>query len=133
MNNNSLNPTAFTSPRFRGEVLQKIYRVWLFRKLLPVVGVEIVAFAAALYLLAKISFVERIIQNGTRVLFENPPAFLGFLISGFLNASIAKEALVVLLAVIVAFGIRHITQGILRFILVRQNYFSRVTGAQDKR
>ena len=132
MDNSTPSPALSPSPRFRGEVLQKIYRVWLFRKLLPVVAVEIAAFSVAAYLLAQISFIERIIQNGTRVLFENPPAFLGFLVSGFLNASLAKEALVLALAIIVALAIRHITQGVLRFILVRQNYFSRVSAVPDK-
>ena len=47
--------------KFRGEVLNKIYRVWLFRKLLPVLAAEILVLSAALYFLCRSIFIPPLI------------------------------------------------------------------------
>lgn len=114
------------TPRFRGQVLQKIYRVWLFRTLLPVLLVEVIAFSVILYAVGQLIFVERIIENGTRVLFSDPMQIFKFIGAAFLHATLLEEALVLALAVALAFLLHHLTQGFLRFILVRQNYFGTI-------
>ena len=116
-----LNP----SPRFRGELLNRIYRVWLFRKWLPIFGVEVVALAALLYWLGKVVFLQRVIENALNVIFTNPPAALSFFVAAFANASVVTKVLTAIAAVATALLVRHFTQGVLRLILVRQNYFGR--------
>ncbi len=124
------SPTTTTipnaTPRFRGQLLQKIYRVWLFRTLLPVLLVEVVALSVLLYAVGQLIFVERIVENATRVLFSDPVQIFKFIGAAFLHATLLEEVLVLALAVALAFLVHHLTQGFLRFILVRQNYFSKV-------
>ena len=124
MMNNSIPQNA--SPRFKGQILNKVYRVWLMRKLLPVLIFEIVLLSAVLYLLGKTVFIQRVFENALNVLFINPSQIIGFVIDAFARAPILTQILSIGLAVILAFLVRHLTQGLLRFILVKENYFSRV-------
>ncbi len=116
-----LSPT----PRFKGEVLNRIYRVWLFRKLLPVLCLEIVIFSVILYVLGRAVFIQRVIENALNVFFLSPPAILSFLADAFGHASTGTRILTLLGAILLALVIRHLTQGVLRLILIRQNFFGK--------
>lgn len=119
-------PKVETVPQFRGQVLNKIYRVWLFRKLLPVLTAEIVTFSLVLYLLGRTVFVEKILENALDVLFVNPQQAFSFLIAMFANATPLARILGFVVLILFVLVIRHFTQGVLRLVLVRQNYFSRI-------
>lgn len=118
--------TANISQKVRGHVLQKVYRVWLFRKLLPVLLLEVAVLAAVLYGLGRVVFIQRVLENGLNVLFLNPSAIFSFLADMFLKAPLLAKTLGVGVLVLVALVIRHITQGMLRLILVRENFFGKV-------
>lgn len=115
---------AITS-RFHGQILRQVYRVWLFRKLAPALIAETVILSAVLYWVGRIVFVQQIIVNALNVLFRNPPQIFSFFISAFAHAYGLTRFLAILIIVLAALLIRHSTQGVLRFILVRQNYFAR--------
>ena len=117
---------AITS-RFHGQILRQVYRVWLFRKLAPTLVAEIIILSALLYGVGRMVFVERIIVNALNVFFLNPSQIFSFFVSAFAHAYGLTRFLAILVLVLVALLIRHITQGILRFILVKQNYFSSVS------
>ena len=114
------------TPRFKGEVLNQVYRVWLFRKLLPVLIIEIAVFSFVLYELAHAVFIQRVIENAMNVFFVRPAEIFTFFVTAFIQTSLLIKLLITAVVVSAAFFIRHITQGILRLILVRQNYFSRL-------
>lgn len=114
------------SSQIRGQVLRQVYRVWLFRKLAPVLFIEILILAAVLYGLGQVIFIQRIIENGLNVIFQNPPAIISFLVSGFLKAPLLAKILGFGVLIFLSLVVRHLTQGILRLILVRENYFSKV-------
>lgn len=130
MNLNNTPIPSGSAPKFRGEILTKIYRVWLIRKLLPVLLLEVVVLSLLLYYLGRSVFVERVIANGLNVLFAHPTKILPFLAAAFSNAGITIKILSVGIAVVLALFLRHITQGALRLILVKTNYFSRFTTEQ---
>lgn len=119
-------PPAFPSPRFRGEVLKQIYRVWLFRKLAPVLILEVLIFSFILYNLGQAVFIQRVIENAINVFFVAPSSILPFFISAFVNTTFLTKVLLVGVVSSIALILRHATQGLLRLILVRQNFFSRV-------
>ena len=123
---NDLALQKINQPRFRGAILKQVYRVWLVRRFLPVLIAEVVVISFILYALARFVFVERVLDNGFTVLFAHPEGIFSFLIAGFLHASLASQVLTLGVVLLAALLIRHITQGILRFILVRQNYFGKI-------
>ena len=124
---NDLALEKINQPRpFRGIVLRQVYRVWLVRRFLPVLIAEVAILSFILYALARFVFVERVLDNGFQVFFARPEGMGAFLVSGFLHASAATEVLTLGAVLLAALLIRHITQGILRFILVRENYFGKV-------
>lgn len=123
--NDSISQTI--KPKFQGEILNKVYRIWLFRKLLPVLIFEVIALTAVLYWLGRAVFFQRIFENALTVLFVNPQQALSFFVAMFTNATPLARILGFIILVLFVFIVRHFTQGVLRLILVRQNYFSRVS------
>lgn len=119
-----MEPYAATT-KFKGELLNQIYRVWLFRKLVPVLVAEIVVLSIVLYYLGRAVFVQRVFENALKVLFANPPQIISFLVATFLNTGTAVRILAGVIIVLLALLVRHLTQGLLRLILVREDYFSR--------
>lgn len=124
MNNPITQQTA--SPRFKGQILKQVYRVWLFRRLLPVLMAELAILVFVLYALAQIVFVQRVLGNGLTVLFARPREIFFFAIQAFLQAPIGTQVLMFGVLLLAALLIRHLTQGFLRFILVKENYFGKV-------
>lgn len=120
------NQTTIVTPRFQGEILNKIYRVWLFRKLLPVLVLEVAVLTAVLYWLGRAVFFQRIFENALKVLFLEPRQIFDFIFVMFSHATpLARILGFAVLVLFVLIG-RHFTQGFLRLILVRQNYFGRI-------
>ena len=111
---------------FRGQVLRQVYRIWLFRKLLPVLAVEIIILSILLFRLGKAVFIQRIIENGLNILFLDPPQIISFIVSMFVKAPLLTKILGFVALLLVASVVRHITQGMLRLFLVKQNYFGKV-------
>ena len=120
------NQTTAVTPRFQGEVLNKIYKVWLFRKLLPVLILEVAVFTVVLYWLGRAVFFQRIFENALKVLFLEPGQIFDFVLVMFTHATPLAKVLGFVILVLFVLIIRHFTQGFLRLILVRKNYFSRV-------
>lgn len=113
-------------PAFRGQVLRQIYRVWLVRKFLPVFIAEILVLSLVLYQAGRIVFVQKILENGFNVLFNNPQGIVNFGVNAFSQASTPAKLFAIAVIVFLALVIRRITQGLLRLILVRENYFAKV-------
>ena len=120
------------SPKFRGEILRQVYRVWLVRRFLPAFVIEIAVLSAILYKFAKLVFIQRVVENATNVAVTNPSGILQFFISAFSNAPAATKLAGLGIIILAALLLRHLTQGILRFILVKQNYFGS-TAAEGSR
>lgn len=126
MDVNTPTQSINATPRFRGEILRQIYRVWLFRTFLPVLIIEVAIFSFIFYGLAKQVFFQRVIENAMNVFFQNPPQVMSFFLSAFIDARLGTKVLVMGGIIALALVIRQLTQGLLRFILVRQNYFAKV-------
>ncbi|MEK7560392.1 MAG: hypothetical protein AAB539_00350 [Patescibacteria group bacterium] len=110
----------------RGRIVQKIYRVWLVRRLLPVLIVEVAALTFLLFQIGRAAFVQRIAENALTVFFARPEGIAAFAVSMFTHASAGEKFLSLAAVVFIAFLLRHLTQGMLRWILVRENYFQSV-------
>lgn len=122
LNANQVNTTS----RFRGEILRQIYRVWLFRKLAPIVFAEIILLTLAISELANAIFVRRVAENALNVFSQNPSGIFLFFAAAFTHTSFLTKILILAFFAVIAFLVRHLTQGILRFILVRENYFRKI-------
>lgn len=121
-----MNDTTHTIPKFRGDILKQIYRVWLFRKLAPVLLFEVILISLFLYQMGEVVFMQRVIENAAGVLFNNPSHIFGFFVSAFTNAPMLTKVMTTSILVLIALIVRHLTQGVLRLILVRENFFSKL-------
>ena len=124
---NNLAVQNIDQPRpLRGTILKQVYRVWLVRRFLPVLIAEVAVLSFVLYAFARLIFAERILDNGLKVFFARPSAMGEFFVRGFLHASLGTQVLTSGIVLLAALLVRHITQGILRFILVKENYFGKM-------
>lgn len=121
-----ITTTVIAQSKFRGEVLNKVYRVWLFRKLLPVLLAEVLALTLVLYFLGRTVFIQRVIENALNVLFLNPPQIVAFGVDAFSGATFLTQIFSIAVIAFLALLVRHLTQGLLRLILVKENYFAKV-------
>lgn len=112
--------------QFKGQVLDRVYRVWLTRRFLPVLLAEIIVLSLVLYGLSKLIFVQRILENTIRVLLNNPGNIFSFLYLTFAQSALMEKILSLGLIVLLALLLRQITQGLLRYILVKENYFGKI-------
>lgn len=112
--------------QLKGQVLRQVYRVWLFRKLLPVLILEVLVLTSILYWLGRAVFFQRILENALKVLFLEPQQIFDFIFVMFAKATSLARILGFLVLVLFVLIVRHFTQGLLRLILVRENYFSRL-------
>lgn len=122
----NIGSPSVSPPHFRGQILNRIYRVWLFRKLAPVLFGEIVVLALLVYGFGRLVFVQRVIENAANVFFRDPSGIFSFTIAAFLHAPAGTKLIVAGAIVLAALVIRLVTQGILRFILVKENYFRQI-------
>lgn len=114
----------YPSPqKFKGEILRQVYRIWLFRRMLPVIIAEVAVLAVILYIISRTVFIQRVFENALGAFFLNPSSIFAFGISAFSAASGTTKILSVVVLALLAFVLRHLTQAMLRLILVKENYF----------
>jgi len=119
------------TPQFKGQVLKQVYRVWLIRRWLPVLILEILLLSALLYWFGRIVFVQRLLENWFKIFFFHPFQTIPFVISSFAKTELVTKIVSIALVVLLALLLRSITQGILRLILVKKNYFGKVENGQN--
>ena len=83
-------------------------------------------FEEAIELRKKAEKIKRVFENAFSVLFNNPGGIINFGVTAFTHASTPAKIFGVAVAVFLALVIRRITQGLLRLILVRENYFGKI-------
>lgn len=111
--------------KFKGEILSKVYRVWFLRKFLPVFFAEIFVLSLVLYQFTRVIFIQKVLENIIKTAFQSPTGAFFFLWSAFGKTHTSTKILSVALIVLLALLLRLITQGILRWILIRKNYFGK--------
>src|SRR3989344_6596496 len=123
----SIEPVPESSAPMRGQVLKKIYRVWFFRRFLPGVVIELAVVISFLYVLSRVVFIQRVVENALRVVFDNPGAIINFVLFAFWHEPLATKALSFTVLIVVSYLVYKIFQGIIRFILVKENYFGKTS------
>ena len=117
--------SASSSPRFRGEVLRRIWRTWFIRRFLPVLVAEVVGLTLFAYWLAHAVFVRRILENALNVFFDNPTKVVEFVIFAFLYASIAVKVLAFTVLILLTLLVWKIGKALGRYAMVKQRYFAK--------
>lgn len=123
--NETIRQSVVPNPRFRGEILRRIWRVWFLRRFLPVLAVEVVGLTLFAYWLSHAVFVRRIIENALNVLFDNPAKVIEFVIFAFLYASIAVKALAFTVLVLLTLLVWKIGKALVRYAMVKEHYFAK--------
>ncbi|HEY4499816.1 MAG TPA: hypothetical protein VJH70_01640 [Candidatus Paceibacterota bacterium] len=71
----------------KNRILWKVYAVWFFAKILPILLFELIVIVGALYIFGKFVFVERVVGNTLLIASEHPLALFNFLVFAFMKTS----------------------------------------------
>lgn len=78
----------------KNRILWQIYIVWFFRRILPLMVVEVAVIALALQLFAHNVFVAQVLENAGLVASANYWNILKYLIKAFLNSKLITQLIV---------------------------------------
>lgn len=105
---NNANKIMNNSSGFKTQILWKVYLVWFFRRILPLVALEVLVLGAAVYFLARFIFVEKVISNTLAAAANNPLVIFTYLFYAFLGTTLINKVLIIALLSIGALLLRDI-------------------------
>lgn len=104
-----------TNDTIKNRIFWKVYFIWFFRKILPIIAIQIAVFALALQLFAKNVFVSRVLQNIAQVAESGYWAVLKYVIASFLNTHFVTQVVILAILAIVALLVRDIGRSLLAY------------------
>lgn len=99
----------------------KIYLVWFFRRILPIILIEIAIIVAALKVLAEFVFVGKVLENAAIAADANIWRFFGYIIDAFFQTSFVIQAAILVGLGIGALVIRDIARAAIAYIRTVKN------------
>src|SRR3990167_2450743 len=85
------------SPIFKTKILWRVYVIWFFRRVLPLVLAQIFVISLALKIFAKKVFLEKVLENAAVAADSNYWEFLEYLAYAFFSAHILIQIIIVLI------------------------------------
>jgi len=105
--------------------MKQVFNLWFLRSMIPLLLIEFLGLAVALFIFARVVFVGAVVNNALTAALGNPLRFIGYLWSAFLGAGILVQVLVLLLMVGLAFVLRDINRSLISYALMRHRDFHR--------
>lgn len=88
-----------TNNIFKNKIIWRVYIAWFFKRILPLLILEVLFLAVAAYFFAQYVFIERVVDNTLIGAARNPFQMFSYLFWAFLQAGLLKQiAAVALLA-----------------------------------
>ena len=81
----------------KSRILWKVYLNWFFKRILPLVVLEVLFLGTAAYLLAKYIFVGQIVNNTLLVIANNPLSAIYFLAWAFIKTHLLNKLIIIFL------------------------------------
>ncbi|OGY64351.1 MAG: hypothetical protein A3I24_01170 [Candidatus Harrisonbacteria bacterium RIFCSPLOWO2_02_FULL_41_13b] len=85
------------SPIFKTKILWRIYVIWFFRRVLPLVSAQILIIAFALKIFAKKVFLGKVLENAAVAADSSYWEFLKYLAYAFFSAHILIQIIIILI------------------------------------
>ena len=85
------------SPIFKTKILWRVYVIWFFRRVLPLVLAQIFVISLALKIFAKKVFLEKVLENAAVAADSNYWEFLKYLAYAFFSAHILIQIIIILI------------------------------------
>ncbi len=96
------------TPVLKKKILWHIYLAWFFKRILPIIILEIGVVVMAVYFLAKFVFIERVVGNSLTWAAHNPISLFAFFISAFVHTTLLKQIIIIIGLALGALLIRDI-------------------------
>lgn len=102
---------------FKARILGKIYLIWFFRRIVPLMLIQIALVVFALKIFAKNVFVSKVLQNIGLVADRNYWEVFNYLLEAFLRTHIAVQVAILVGLGFIALLLRDIFRAIIAYIL----------------
>lgn len=81
----------------KAKILWRVYITWLFKRILPLLVLELAILVVAVYLLARFVFIEKVVSNTFLAASNSPLLIVSFMFSAFLYTTFLNQAIIVVL------------------------------------
>jgi len=98
------------------KILIKVYIVWFFRRILPLMIAQVVVLGLALKLFAQKVFVGKVLENAALASDANYGEFFQYLLSSFLQTNLLVQVAILLILGIGALILRDIGKALFIYI-----------------
>ena len=95
-----------TNNVFKNKIIWRVYIAWFFKRILPLLVLEVLFLGAAAYFFAQYVFIERVVDNTLIGAARNPFQMFSYLFWAFLQASLLKQVVAVALLALGALLLR---------------------------
>ena len=107
------NTTQITlSQLFKNRILWRVYTIWFFRRIVPLILFEIIVLVVALKLLANMVFVGKVIENAALASGSNYWAFFKYLLAAYFQTHPAVQIAIIVGLGLVALLLRDLVRAI---------------------
>jgi hypothetical protein len=86
----------------KNKIAWKVYRVWLFKRIIPLFILELVLLTLALWILGRLVFVQQVFTNAFLASAQNPLILASYMFKAFWATSILKK---IIILIFLSFGI----------------------------
>ena len=109
------NPNVSIKELLKNRILWRVYLVWFFRRILPLIAVQIVILTAALKIFSGNVFVIKVLKNGYLVANTGYWSFFKFLFYSFLGTRPLTQIVVVLGLAVTSLIIRDMIRSLFAY------------------
>ncbi|MBU4348278.1 hypothetical protein KJ671_02130 [Patescibacteria group bacterium] len=81
----------------KNKIAWKVYIVWLFRRIIPLLVLEIILLVLGFYFLGKFVFVQKVFENAFLSSAQNPIIVFLYMFNAFASTTFLKKIIVLIL------------------------------------
>ena len=101
-------------------IMNRVYRFWFLRSMLPLLVIELAVIILAVYFFANLVFVSQVVDNALNAALGNPLKLVAYLWQAFLGTRMAVKVIIVALALTAGLILRDINRSIISYLLTRR-------------
>jgi len=100
---------------FKNRILWRVYAVWFFRRIVPLILLQVLLFALAAQIFAKNVFVSRVLKNVSTVAENGYVPVLQYLVASFLGTRPVTQVVILLILGLMALLLRDFGRSLVAY------------------
>jgi hypothetical protein len=100
----------------KNKIAWKVYIVWLFKRVIPLLVAEIILLVLAFYFLGKFVFVQKVFENAFLSSAQNPIIVFLYMFNAFASTTLVKKFIILVLLSLGVLCMKDIGKALVSYI-----------------